>query len=117
MEDINSVVDDIKKYLKSDLVFGSKLNITDDLTLIPIYKVKLSKIVIDSDSKSFIKGNSHTISLTPLCFIETNKGRVQVHSLNHEFDLEGMMKEAPSILCDITKIFDIESILKKKSIN
>lgn len=117
MEDINSVVEDIKKYLKSDLVFGSKLNITDDLALIPIYKVKLSKIVIDSDSKSLIKGNSHTISLTPLCFIETNKGRVQVHSLNHEFDLEGMMREAPSILGDITKLFDIDSIIKKKPIN
>jgi len=111
MEDINSVVEDIKKYLKSDLVFGSKLSITEDLALIPIYKVKLSKIVIDSDSKSLIKGNSHTISLTPLCFIETNKGR------NHEFDLEGMMREAPSILGDITKLFDIDSIIKKKPIN
>ena len=117
MEDINSVVEDIKKYLKSDLVFGSKLSITEDLALIPIYKVKLSKIVIDSDSKSLIKGNSHTISLTPLCFIETNKGRVQVHILNHEFDLEGMMREAPSILGDITKLFDIDSIIKKKPIN
>ena len=40
MEDINSVVEDIKKYLKSDLVFGSKL------LLIRILKALLKEIPI-----------------------------------------------------------------------
>lgn len=117
MDDINSVLDEMIKYLKSDLVFGSKLNITEELSLIPIYKVKIAKIVLDSDSKNILKGNSNTISLTPLCFIEINKGRVQVHSLNHEFDLEGIIKEAPSFLGDISKFFDLDSIIKKKTLN
>lgn len=114
-EKINECIEDIKEYVKSDLVFGTKLEITSDIYLIPIYKVKVSNIILDGEIKNQIKGNSNSINLTPLCFIEVNKGLVKVHNLSKEFDVDNIIKDVPSIFNDISKLFDGDNLFKRKT--
>ena len=79
-------INSVKDYIKSDLMLGDKIVLNSDVSVIPVYKVKVSNILLESDIKSRINGSSISVNLTPICFFEVKKSGIKVLSLNQTFD-------------------------------
>ncbi len=110
LNNINSV----KDYIRSDLMLGNKIVLNDDVSVIPVYKVKVSNILLESDSNSKLNGSSISINLTPICFFEVKKTGIKVLGLNQSFDFTEVMDKAPSFINNISSLFDLDDILNKK---
>ena len=85
-----------------ELIFGKKIIINNEITLIPVYKVKVNTITLDSDK--LFKGNSKSVNYNPICFMEINNSNVKIHNLNDSFNFSDVIDKTPNIIDMITKI-------------
>lgn len=106
-------INKLKDIAKGDLVFGTSIELADDLRIIPVFKVKLSYISLDSKIKGNVDGASGSVNLIPICFIEVKKSGIKVHSLTHDFSVTEVMDKAPDFLSGIGKLFDLDNFTKQ----
>ncbi|MGM9969116.1 MAG: hypothetical protein ACI35S_01830 [Anaeroplasma sp.] len=96
----------ISKLLEGRLVLGAKEELGNNISLIPVYKVKISFLNLKTDLKDS-DGASGSIGVTPICLIKNTNGIVDIISLE-ETQRDSFKDVIPNMLNNI----DINSILK-----
>lgn len=107
----------IKDVLDTSLVLGDKMVISDDLTLIPIIKVKTSVFNVKSDIKGNVDGNTMNLNLEPVCFIEVRPSGIRIHNISEHFKMFDLKNKTDDLFQNISKMFDLDQILKKDEAN
>ena len=87
-----------------DLVFGKKIIINDELTILPVYNLKINNINLDGEK--YIKGTSKSVHINPICFLEINKTHIKTHNLNNDFNFTDILDKAPNIVDMVGKIIN-----------
>ncbi len=106
-------LDFINKILEGRLVLGAKETITDNLFIIPVYKVKISFLNLKTDIKSTNgDGGSGSINVTPICLIKSYNGNVELINLEEFKEHDSIIDSIPNILNGI----DVNAILKNMKI-
>lgn len=98
----------ISKLLDGRIVLGKKEEITSDLYIIPVYKVKIAFLNIKTDiKKNNGDGESGSVNVAPICLLKIFNNNVEIISLedNHK---EGFMDIIPNVMNNI----DVNSFLK-----
>lgn len=107
----NDFLNELKDTISGDVVFGKKISLSDDISLLPVYKLKLNYLKVDGKTK-YITGDCGSVNVVPLCFIEIKPGGIRIHNLTHEFNIGEVMDKAPNIIDTVSKLFDFDMLKK-----
>ncbi len=102
MEDFIKKLEEIAK---GDLVLGKSVICNDEISLIPIYKVKLNYTNLESKIKGEILGLSGGVNLVPLGIIEVKRTGIKVHTLKDS--LSDIVQSGPDLFDMVGKIFTV----------
>lgn len=98
----------ISKLLDGRIVLGRKEEITENLYIIPVYKVKISFLNLKTDIKENNgDGESGSINVSPICLLKVFNSNVDIISLddNHK-------DVFTDIIPNVMNSIDVGSILK-----
>lgn len=100
--------DFISKLLDGRIVLGKKEEITQDLFIIPVYKVKISFLNLKTDiKKNNGDGESGSINVSPICLLKIYNNNVEI------INLDGNHKDSyTDVIPNIMSNIDINSLLK-----
>ena len=99
----------ISKLLDGRVVLGAKEVISDNLYIIPVYKVKISFLNLKTDIKQTNgDGESGSINVTPICLLKVSNGIIDIISFDEVQSRESLGDIIPNMLNNI----DVNSILK-----
>ena len=89
------------------IVLGDKLEIGNDLYIVPVYKSKVSFINLKTDLKDNVgDGVGASLNVNPICLLKVHNNIVEV--LNFKEDKDNIMDVIPNMLASI----DLNEILK-----
>lgn len=105
--------DFITNVLDGRLVLGDKLELSDSMFIIPIYKSKISFLDIKTDIKNNNgDGISANILTTPICILKVEQGSMEI--INLTIDEKYKFKDT---IPDVLANFDLNNILKNIKLN
>lgn len=105
--------DKLDEITKRDLVLGNRVVFSDTLSIIPVYKVKIGFINLDSKIKGDLDGGSASVNLTPISIIEIKPQGIKIHSLEQRASVVDAIDRAPDLFSSISKIFDFDKLTPK----
>ncbi len=107
-------LDFISKILDGKVVLGTKEEITENLFLIPVYRVKISFLNLKTDIKSTNgDGISGSINVTPICLLKISGPTVEVLNLEENTEKDSLVDFIPNMLSNI----DVNNLLKNFKLN
>ena len=88
---------------------GQKEKITDNLSIIPIYKVKINFINLNTDIKSNVSdGSSGSVSITPVCLLEIKEDDIKIIRFEDKKTKDDFFEFVPTLISNI----NVNEILK-----
>ena len=90
-------------------MMGQKEKITDHLSIIPIYKVKINFINLNTDIKSNVSdGSSGSVSITPVCLLEIKEDDIKIIRFEDKKTKDDFFEFVPTLISNI----NVNEILK-----
>ena len=90
-------------------MMGQKEKITDNLSIIPIYKVKINFINLNTDIKSNVSdGSSGSVSITPVCLLEIKEDDIKIIRFEDKKTKDDFFEFVPTLISNI----NVNEILK-----
>lgn len=109
---IKDNLDSLKDIIDGSVVVGNVIELSPLVKVVPIYKVKISYLLVQTDLKQNSgNGSNGNISLTPICLLQLNDGDVKVLSLRGSDKLD-FIDRVPDLISSISSNVDIASIFK-----
>lgn len=97
------------KLLNERIMFGNELKLKEDLSIIPVYKLKITTMNLNAEIKSQIgDGTGGGIVVTPVCVLKIHDTDISVIRLDEKVNKEDMFDFLPSLFNNI----NINDILK-----
>ena len=90
------------KLLNERIMFGKELKLKEDLSIIPVYKLKLTTMNISTEIKSQLgDGNGGGIVVTPICVLKIFDNDISVIRLDEKTNKEDMFEFIPSLFSNL----------------
>lgn len=102
----------MSKLLDGRIVLGKKEEISDNLYIIPVYKVKITVMNLKTDLKES-NGDSSSISASPICLLKVFNNNIDIINLEELAKSESILDSIPNMLNNI----DVNGILKNIKLN
>ena len=97
------------KLLSERLMLGNKLVLNEDLSIIPVYKLKINTINLNTDIKNNVgDGMSGGISISPICILKVLENDISVINFEEKNKKDEIFDFIPSLLTNV----NINDILK-----
>ena len=97
------------KLLNERIMFGKELKLKEDLSIIPVYKLKINTINLSTEIKSQLgDGTGGGIVVIPICVLKIYDTDISVIRLDEKSNKEDMFEFIPSLLGNL----NINDILK-----
>lgn len=102
-------LDLITKLLNERIMLGKKEDITENLSIIPVYKVKVNFFNVNTDIKNTVgDGTSGGLTITPLCILQIKNEAITIIKLDDKNPKEDFFDVIPNIMSNI----NINDVLK-----
>lgn len=101
MNNIDDFMDKLKNIIKSDTIIGEKIDLSPDISAIPIVKVNFgfggwNK---ENDEKKGNQGLGGAGNITPIAFLVMEKGEVKIMKIKEKESLPDMLvKKIPELI-------------------
>lgn len=102
---IDSIITGFKEVFKSNLILGERIKISDSLELIPVYRLKMSYLIVDGMKSA--NSNGTNMNVTPLCLIVIKNEEVRILPFGKENNSEKILEKVPSILDGLSGLFNM----------
>lgn len=107
-------LDFLSKLLDGKVVLGSREDINENLSIIPVYKVKISFLNLKTDIKNNNgDGASGSLNVCPICLLKISNNNIDIISLDCFNKKDNITDIIPSMISNI----DINNILKGLKLN
>lgn len=107
-------LDFVSTILDGRVVLGKKEQMTDRLSIVPVYKVKISFLNLSTDLKTTVgDGSSGSVTITPICLLQVLDDTISVLSLEEKHIKEEFTEWIPNLISNI----DIGNVLKNIKFN
>ncbi len=102
-------LDFISKLLNERIMIGKKEEITDHLSIVPVYKVKVNFFNVNTDIKNTTgDGTSGSLSITPICILQIKNENITILKFEDKSPKEDFFDIIPNIMSNI----NINDVLK-----
>ena len=100
------------KLLNERVMLGKELKLKDDLSIIPVYKLKVNTMNLNTEIKNQVgDGSGGGFSITPICILKILDNDISVIRFDSKNNKDDMFEFIPSLLTNIN-INDIFKNLK-----
>lgn len=107
-------LDFISKLFDGRVVLGKKEQLTERLSVVPVYKVKVTFLNLSTDLKNTAgDGSSGSVHITPICLLQVLDDSLIVLPLEEKPVKEDITDWIPNIMSNI----DLSNVLKNIKLN
>ena len=97
------------KLFNKNVMLGDKITLNEDLSIIPVYKLKVNTLNLNTDIKNYVgDGVSGGFSITPVCILKVLDNDISVITFEDKSKKDEIFDFIPSLLTNI----NINDILK-----
>ncbi len=101
----------IKQILNDNIAVGKAIAITEELRLVPVYKVNINHFTLDTKVEDKGLGSNTNISVTPLCLLQILDNRVTLVSLTEK---NTIIDKVPNILETLSGTCNLNDLFSKE---
>ena len=102
-------MDRVSKLLEGRVILGQREIITEDLSIIPVYRLKISFVDLSTDLKNTAgDGAIGSVHITPLCLLQVKGNNLSVLRFEDKSPKEEFADVLPSLMVNI----DLGNVLK-----
>ncbi|MCM1557143.1 MAG: hypothetical protein NC087_06375 [Anaeroplasma bactoclasticum] len=102
-------LDLISKLLNERIMLGKKEDLTENLSIVPVYKVKVNFFNVNTDIKNTTgDGSSGSLLITPVCILQIKNETVTILKFEDKTPKEDFFDVIPSLMSNI----NINDVLK-----
>ncbi len=95
-------LDLISKLLNERIMLGKKEDITDHLSLIPVYKVKVNFFNVNTDIKNTTgDGTSGSLAITPICILQILDQDISIIKFEDKSPKEDFFDIIPNMISNV----------------
>ena len=102
-------LDLISKLLNERIMLGKKEELTESLSIVPIYKVKVNFFNVNTDIKNTTgDGSSGSLLITPVCILQIKNDSISILKFEDKTPKEDFFDVIPRLMSNI----NINDVLK-----
>lgn len=95
-------LDLISKLLNERIMLGKKEDITDGLSVIPVYKVKINFFNVNTDIKNSLgDGTSGGLVITPICILQIKNENISIIKFEDKNSKEDFFDMIPNLMSNV----------------